>query len=68
MYQTINEIRIDARRYQAFRWLLCASETEQEPLRDVLGPLLDDSAEPTPAQLDEVLDALADHLAALAAP
>lgn len=65
MEQTINDLRADARRYQAFRWVMCASEQDRALMDKLLEPLLGNSDEPTPALLDAAMDALADHLATL---
>jgi hypothetical protein len=55
---------LDAQRYRALRWAMCASEEQQEQARQWLDPLLGDD-QPTPALLDAALDLLAAYVAKL---
>lgn len=57
---------LDAQRYRAFRWMMCATEEDQEKAQQFLAPLLGDTGDdPTPALLDTALDHLAAYLATL---
>jgi hypothetical protein len=61
--QANNDAR-DAQRYRALRWVMCASEAQQEQAQQWLDPLMGDQA-PTPALLDAALDLLAAYVATL---
>lgn len=65
MDQPINDT-VDAQRYRAFRWVMCASEEQQDQVREWMAPLMqDDDEAATPELLDAALDLLAAHLATL---
>jgi hypothetical protein len=65
MDEQASKDHLDAQRYRALRWVMCASKQQQEQAQQWLDPLLDNGQTPTPALLDAALDLLAAYVAKL---